>query len=73
MSNNQSQNNNKNAVDQPAAQPAMHSDIFFEFRDDLVDELMDAASSVYRKLFATKSAEEPTLTYEEGHVWIGLS
>ncbi len=69
MRNNQLHANDKNKSDQPA----IYTDIVFEMRDDLVDELMDAASSVYRKLFATKSAEEPTLTYEDGHVWIGLS
>ena len=69
MRNNQLHANDKTKVTNRPFIP----DIVFEMRDDLVDELMDAASSVYRKLFATKSAEEPTLTYEDGHVWIGLS
>ena len=67
MTNKPSQRSDKNLPDKQDD----YADIVM--RDDFVDDLMDAASSVYRRLFNSKSAEEPTLIYEDGHVWIGLT
>lgn len=59
------------------SKPNQVTDVVFDVRDEIVEEIVDVATSVYRRLFIPKSSEEclteTDMRYEDGHLWIGLA